>query len=114
MQLSEAAAEVWAARRILQYDSQEIMDRAKKEGMPSLDDRVRYRRDQAYVSRLCVRAVDRLFEVSGGHALFDSSALQRYHRDIHAASHHVALHWAPVAEQYGRVRLGLEPTSPWV
>ena len=114
MQLSEAAAEVWAARRILQYDSQEIMDRAKEEGIPSLDDRVRYRRDQAYVSRLCVRAVDRLFEVSGGHALFDSSALQPYHRDIHAASHHVALHWAPVAEQYGRVRLGLEPTSPWV
>ena len=57
---------------------------------------------------------DRLFEVNGGHALFDSSALQPYHRDIHAASHHVALHWAPVAEQYGRVRLGLEPTSPWV
>jgi len=35
MQLSEAAAEVWAAHRIMEYDSQEIMERAKQEEMPS-------------------------------------------------------------------------------
>ena len=40
----------------MQYDSQEIMDRAKQEEMPSLDDRVRYRRDQTYMTRLCVRS----------------------------------------------------------
>ena len=114
MQLSEASAEVWAARSIMQQDSLEIFSRARREEIPSLDDRVRYRRDQAYMTKLCVRAVDRLFETSGGHALFDSSALQRFHRDVHAASHHVALSWAAVAEQYGRVRLGLEPTMQWV
>ena len=98
----------------MQLDNQEIFSRARREEIPSLDDRVRYRRDQAYMTKLCVRAVDRLFETSGGHALFDSSALQRFHRDIHAASHHVALSWAVVAEQYGRVRMGLEPTIQWV
>ena len=57
------------------------------------------------------RAVDRLFAGSGGHALFDASPLQRFHRDIHAASHHVSLSWDTASEQYGRVLLGLEPTN---
>ena len=39
------------ARRIMQYDTQDIVDRANQEVMPSLDDRVRYRRDQAYMPR---------------------------------------------------------------
>ena len=111
MRLGEAAAEVQAARLIMQHDSREVFARAERNGMPTLDDRVRYRRDQAYVAKLCVQAVNRLFEASGGQSLFDSNALQRFHRDVHAASHHVSLSWDNVAEQYGRVRLGLEPTS---
>ena len=111
MRLGEAAAEVQAARLIMRHDSREIFARAEHNGMPTLDDRVRYRRDQAYVAKLCVQAVNRLFEASGGQSLFDSNAIQRFHRDVHAASHHVSLSWDNVSEQYGRVRLGLEPTS---
>ena len=54
------------------------------------------------------------WDVAGGHALFDGSALQRAHRDVHAGSHQVALTWDTYAEQYGRVRLGLEPNDPFV
>lgn len=107
MRLGEAAAEVWAARSITQQDCQEIFAKARRSEAPTLDDRARYRRDQAYVAKLCVQAVNRLFEASGGHALFDSSPLQRFHRDIHAAAHHFSLSWDAVAEQYGRARLGL-------
>jgi 3-hydroxy-9,10-secoandrosta-1,3,5(10)-triene-9,17-dione monooxygenase len=114
IRLGEAAAEVWAARSIMRQDCQEIFHRAKRREMPSMDDRVRYRRDQAYAARLSVRAIDRLFEVSGGRALFDSSPIQRFHRDAHAASHHVGIAWDTLAEQYGRVRLGLQPNVPYV
>jgi 3-hydroxy-9,10-secoandrosta-1,3,5(10)-triene-9,17-dione monooxygenase len=106
IRLGEAAAEVWAARSIMRQDCQEIFATARRREMPTLDDRARYRRDQAYVAKLCVQAVNRLFEASGGNALFDASPLQRFHRDIHAASHHFSLSWDGVAEQYGRVRLG--------
>ena len=109
LRLAESSAELWAARSIMRRDCDEIMARARRSELPSLDDRARYRRDQAYVARLCVRAIDRLFEASGGHGLFDSSAIQRFHRDAHAASHHVGLSWDLLAEQYGRVRAGLEP-----
>jgi 3-hydroxy-9,10-secoandrosta-1,3,5(10)-triene-9,17-dione monooxygenase len=112
IRLGKAAAEVWAARSIMRQDCQEIFSRARRDEMPTMDDRARYRRDQAYVAKLSVRAINRLFEVSGGHALFDSSAIQRFHRDAHAASHHVGLAWEIMAEQYGRVRLGLQPNIP--
>ena len=111
MRLAESAAEIAAARALMQADTGEIFAKAEREEMPTTYDRVRYRRDQVYVSRLAVRAVDRLFEASGGHSIFATEELQRFHRDIHAATHHASLAWDGVAEQYGRVRLGLEPTG---
>jgi 3-hydroxy-9,10-secoandrosta-1,3,5(10)-triene-9,17-dione monooxygenase len=72
-------------------------------------DRVRYRRDKAFVARLCVQAVNRLFEAGGAHDVLESEPLQRFHRDAHAVSHHAALSWDAVAEQFGRQALGLPP-----
>jgi 3-hydroxy-9,10-secoandrosta-1,3,5(10)-triene-9,17-dione monooxygenase len=59
------------------------------------------------VSRLCVQAVNRLFEAGGARAIVDSEPLQRFHRDAHAASHHAALSWDVAAEAFGRHALGL-------
>lgn len=111
MSLAEAAVEIQAARLIIQNDTQEILDWARRNEMPTQDDRIRYRRNQAYVATLGVRAVNRLFEASGGHALYDSEPIQRFHRDAHAASHHFTFSWHAASEQYGRVRLGLEPSN---
>jgi alkylation response protein AidB-like acyl-CoA dehydrogenase len=111
VRLAEAAMEAWTARLIMLQDIHEILARARRNEMPTLEERLRARRNQAYVATLCVRAVNRLFEGSGGHALFDTSPLQRFHRDVHAASHHVSLSWDTASEQYGRVLLGLEPTN---
>jgi 3-hydroxy-9,10-secoandrosta-1,3,5(10)-triene-9,17-dione monooxygenase len=95
----------------MEQDMQEILGRARRSEVPTLEQRLRPRRNQAYVATLCIRAVNRLFEGSGGHDLFDASPLQRFHRDVHAASHHVSLSWDTASEQYGRVLLGLEPTN---
>jgi len=35
--------------------------------------------------------------------------MQRFHRDAHGASHHAALTWDAVAEQFSRQALGLGP-----
>ena len=71
--------------------------------------RARYRRDKTFAARLCVQAVNRLFEASGGGAIFESEAIQRCHRDAHAASHHQGLSWDAAAEDFGRQSLGLPP-----
>jgi 3-hydroxy-9,10-secoandrosta-1,3,5(10)-triene-9,17-dione monooxygenase len=61
-----------------------------------------YDRDRAFAAKLCMRAVNRLFDACGGAALFHTEALQRIHRDAHAASHHAKLAWDPAAEAFAR------------
>ena len=111
--LAESSAEVDAARLIMDRDIREVTDRARRDDALSLDERVRIRRNQGYVGKLCAQAANRLFEASGGNILFDNRDFARFHRDILAAFHHPALVWDTVAEQYGRVRMGLETTHPF-
>ncbi len=111
IRLAESDAEISAARSLLKVDSQEIFQQARRSESFSMEQQAKYRRDPAYIAKLSVQAVNRLFEVSGGRGLFDSNALQRFHRDIHAASHHFSLTWDGVAQQYGQVKLGLAPET---
>jgi 3-hydroxy-9,10-secoandrosta-1,3,5(10)-triene-9,17-dione monooxygenase len=109
MRLAEASAEVDAARALHRHDIREMLDKAAREETFTERDRARYRRDKAFTAKLCVAAVNRLFEAGGARAVLDSQPIQRFHRDAHGASHHAALSWDAVAEQFGRQALGLGP-----
>ena len=111
MRFAEAAAEHIAARTIMQTDAQEMADRARRFELPTMAERAAYRMKETYVARLSVRSVDRIFEASGGHGLYNDSPIQRFHRDAHAASHHVALGWDTAAEQFSREQFGLEQVN---
>ena len=107
LRLAEASAEVDAARALHRHDTREMLDRAARGETLGELDRARFRRDKAFVARLCVRAVNRLFEASGARAMLSSDPMQRFHRDAHGASHHAALGWDAAAEQFGRQALDL-------
>ena len=109
IRLSEAAAEVDAARVFMRHDIREIFEKAEAGETFAPLERARYRRDKAFITQLCLRSVNRLFDLSGGHALFDSVALQRFHRDAHAVAHRDGLIMDLGGQNYGRVALGLEP-----
>ena len=109
LRLAEAAAEVDAARTVHRQAIRGILDKAARGEAFSEGDRARYRRDKAFVARLSVQAVNRLYAASGAHAVLDSAPMQRFHRDAHGASHHAALSWDLAAEQFGRQALGLAP-----
>ena len=110
--LAEAGALIEAAERMMDYDCAEVTRIADEGGTPTLDQKVRYRRNGAYTTTLCVRAVDILFSLTGGAALFENNPIQRSFRDIHACKAHIALAWEPAASLYGRVALGLPADSP--
>jgi 3-hydroxy-9,10-secoandrosta-1,3,5(10)-triene-9,17-dione monooxygenase len=110
LRLAESAAEVDLARLILRTDCAEMLALAADGADFPAETQSRYRRNQAFVTRLSIRAVDRLFEASGGHALYEAEAMQRFHRDVHAVGHHAALYWDSSAETYGRSLLGLPPS----
>lgn len=112
IRLSESQAEVHSAQLIMADDGREFVAMAKKEETTTLEERARVHRNQAYVAKLSVRTVDRLFEEAGGHTLFDDNPMQRFHRDVHAASHHFGLAWEVPVEEYGRMKMGLEPKNP--
>src|SRR5712692_813190 len=109
LRLAESAIEIDLARMLMRTDTRDVLDRGASGAPFTLLDRARFRRDEAFVARLCVRATDRLYEAAGGHALYSSNPLQRYQRDIHAAAHHVSMRWDTSAELYGRMAMGLEP-----
>lgn len=114
LRLAEAAAEVDAARTIHAQDIREILEKAERGETFTELDRARYRRDKGFLSRLCLQAVNRLFEAGGAGAVLESDPIQRFHRDAHSASHHAALVWDAAAENFGRLALGLGPSpSPW-
>ncbi len=112
LRLAESDAELRAAEALLKHDCAEIFGKARASEEFSLEERAKYRRNQAYIARLSVQAIDRVFAASGGRALFESHPLQRFYRDVHAAAHHVSLAWDAPAEQFGKVRLGLELERP--
>ena len=107
LRLAEASAAVDTARTLHRTTVAEMIARAAVGEAFTERDRARYRRDKAFVARLCVQAVNTLFEGAGARAIVDSEPLQRFHRDAHAASHHAALAWDVAAEAYGREALGL-------
>jgi alkylation response protein AidB-like acyl-CoA dehydrogenase len=110
MRVAEATMEMESAHRLMQQQVAALLEQGAHHHSLTVEERLHSRAIHAYVATLCVRAVDRLFAASGGRALFDANPLQRFHRDIHAASHHATLSWDIVSEQYGRVLLGLDPT----
>ena len=109
LRLSQASAEVDAGRALMADDIREIFRKVQAGDTFSKLERARFRRDKAFVTQLCLRAVNRLFDLSGGHALFASVSLQRSHRDAQAVAHRDGLIMDLGGLQYGRVALGLEP-----
>ena len=109
LRLSQASAELDAARALMRGDLREIFEKAKSGESFSTLERARFRRDKAFVAQLCLNSVNRLFEISGGHAIFDSGSMQRFHRDIQAAVRRDGFIMELGGLQYGRVALGLDP-----
>ena len=110
--IAEASASIEAARRMLKANCDEIMRLAERPEAPTLEHKAHMRRDCAFAARLCKRAVDLLFEASGGAALYLSHPVQRAFRDVHAAASHIALNWDAAATAYGRVVLGRAGDMP--
>jgi 3-hydroxy-9,10-secoandrosta-1,3,5(10)-triene-9,17-dione monooxygenase len=107
--LADAAAEVEAAHARMHQNFEEMMALSRAgQGIP-LESRARYRWDAAKATTWCVQAVDRLFEASGGHAVFLHNPLQRSWRDVHAIRAHAGNNPDKAALIFGRSAFGLPP-----
>jgi len=110
--IAEAEAELAAAYALMDRNRDEIIRDGKAGHLPSAEDRARYRRDNAYATRLCVQAVDRIYPITGGRGIAAANAVNRAWRDVHAVSHHIALTWDVSASTSGALAVGAPNPDP--
>ena len=113
LRVAEAAASVEAAELILLADMREAMQRLRAGEEITVADRIRARRNQAYVTKLAVQAVEALNAATGGYGLQLSNPVQRAWRDANAVARHVSLNWDAVGTMYGQHVFGLEPCGQY-
>jgi resorcinol 4-hydroxylase (FADH2) len=113
LRYAEAAAAVESAELILLTDMREMTKKLYAGEEITVADRIRCRRNQAWVTRLAVQAVDALNASTGGYGLHLSNPVQRAWRDANAVARHVSLNWDAVGTMYGQYAFGLEPKGQY-
>ncbi|MBR0846630.1 acyl-CoA dehydrogenase family protein [Bradyrhizobium diazoefficiens] len=107
IKIAEASAKIDAARLIMRSACIDAMVDARRDHVPGMATKTRYRRDGAFSVNLCTDAVSMLFSASGARGLFTTGVLQRQFRDAHAINSHLAFNFDAAGTNYGRVALGL-------
>ncbi len=79
--------------------------------LPSPEEDVYWRSNQAYATKLAIEAVDRLFTASGGSAWFQHNEMQRLWHHSKMTGAHAYSDYDIAAQTLGRSLLGL-PTMP--
>jgi 3-hydroxy-9,10-secoandrosta-1,3,5(10)-triene-9,17-dione monooxygenase len=77
-----------------------------------MEQRAAWRRNDAYVVKSCVNAVERLYALAGGRGIAWDNPYQRAWRDIHAGSSQIVVAWDLHATTYGKVKFGLPCPDP--
>jgi len=113
MRVAEATASIDAAELMIHRDLRETSALVQRKAAVGVDVRMRNRLTHSFSTRLLVQAVDAVFLAAGGSALGLQHPVQRFWRDIHAASSHISLNWDSVGAMYGQHVFGLEPRGQY-
>jgi alkylation response protein AidB-like acyl-CoA dehydrogenase len=110
--ISEAAADINAARQELLANVDAIWDIVDSGNEVSFERRAIGRRTQVRAAWRAVMAVDQIFARSGGNALRLDKPLQRLWRDAHAGLNHAIHVPSTVFHGTALASLGVEPAEP--
>ena len=114
LRIAEAGAEVDAAWALLTRDCADATRMADAGIEPSVEQCLAWRRNDAFAGQLAVRAVERLYSLTGGRGLSVNNPYQRMWRDVHAAVQQMLMSWDVNASNFGKVRMGLPFSDPRV
>jgi 3-hydroxy-9,10-secoandrosta-1,3,5(10)-triene-9,17-dione monooxygenase len=104
--VAEAAGLVDGAWLALERNMADLMALTRAGQKLPIPLRMRVRRDQVTGTAQAVRAIDVLFENSGGRALKAGTPLQRFWRDAHAARMHAINDPERALSMFGRNEFG--------
>jgi len=111
LRYAEASAAVESAELMLLTDMRAMTQKLYDGEEITVADRIRCRRNQAYVTKLAVQAVEALNASTGGYGLHLSNPVQRAWRDANAVARHVSLNWDAVGTMYGQHAFASSPAA---
>jgi 3-hydroxy-9,10-secoandrosta-1,3,5(10)-triene-9,17-dione monooxygenase len=112
IKIAEAGALIDSAALMMRDDCRHATELATAGLVPSLEDKLRYRRNGAWTVRQCRDAVDILMGLSGAGGLYDTADMQRYFRDAHAIAAHIVYAFDVQATMFGQHALGVPGPPP--
>jgi 3-hydroxy-9,10-secoandrosta-1,3,5(10)-triene-9,17-dione monooxygenase len=112
LRVSGAAARVDAARQLARNDVVEAQRIAESGRIPTVEEKLRVKRNIAFAVQLCTEAVDSLHTLAGANGIYDKYPIQRLFRDHHAAMGHIGFSWDAQGGPWGLVAMGGEFASP--
>lgn len=107
IKVAEAAAAIDAAELMMRADCVESMEIAATGSAPDIVTKAKFRRNGAFSVNLCVEAVTKLYQSSGGGGIYERNPIARAFRDIYAARAHIAFSMDVAGTTYGRIVFGL-------
>ena len=112
IKVAEASARIDNAELIMRRACEHAMEVVRAGGETPHADKVRYRRDAFFSTRLCLEAVDILMTIAGSGGLYTTGSLQRLFRDAHAANAHAMFSPEIQGAIFGQHALGTAGTPP--
>jgi 3-hydroxy-9,10-secoandrosta-1,3,5(10)-triene-9,17-dione monooxygenase len=112
LRVARTGAMIDAARLVVREDCLEADRLAAAGQVPSLEDKLRYRRNVAWAVEQCTEAVDSLHALAGANGIYDRYPIQRLFRDQHALAAHIGFSLDAQGAPWGLVALGGEFSSP--
>jgi 3-hydroxy-9,10-secoandrosta-1,3,5(10)-triene-9,17-dione monooxygenase len=112
LRVAEAGAKVDAARLVIRTDCIDAERMAMDGRVPSIEEKLRFKRNVAWAMGLCTEAVDSLHALAGANGIYDRYPIQRLFRDQHALAAHIGFSWDAQGSPWGLVILGGDFSSP--
>jgi len=109
LRIAESSHQVMAARAFLEKTWDEHAEYAEAHRYPDRAKLAEWRTNQAYVVKMCIEAVDRLFSSMGASHWYLDKEAQRLFRDSHVTGAHAYTDYDVCAQIFGRELMGLEP-----
>jgi 3-hydroxy-9,10-secoandrosta-1,3,5(10)-triene-9,17-dione monooxygenase len=112
LRVAAAGARVDAARLIARNDCFEAQSIAEAGREPTVEEKLRWKRNIAYAVQLCTEAVDSLHGMAGAKGIYDHYPIQRLFRDAHSLMGHIGFSWDAQGAPWGLVALGGDYPAP--
>jgi 3-hydroxy-9,10-secoandrosta-1,3,5(10)-triene-9,17-dione monooxygenase len=112
LRVARAGAQVDAARLSIRTDCVDAERIAQEGRPPTLEEKLRFKRNVAWAMEQCTEAIDSLHALAGANGIYDRYPIQRLFRDQHALSAHIGFSWDAQGGPWALVAMGGEFNSP--